>query len=620
MSKQHSRREFLRASGVGLTALSLPHGSAAFGAGVEPARPPNILVIMADDLGAHELGCYGHPAHRTPNLDALGRTGVWFRTCYSTPICHPTRFMIMTGQYGHHNGVYHFAGRPGGPAPDDPAENITTHVTFAHMFKARGYVTALAGKWQLSGSLPDLVHEAGFDEYCMWAYKHNLPPGVAHTGGWEGRRGGKTSRYWHPSILRNGEYMPTGPDDYGPDIFADFAIDFMRRHRDRPFLVYYPMALTHAPYYTTPDTTRSPDDRFKHSKRNWQANVEYTDKLVGRITAALDGMGIRDRTVVFFTGDNGTGGNGKGQSTELGARVPMVVNGPGIVRARGATGELIDLSDILPTLAELAGAPLPADRPIDGQSHAAFLRGRTDRGPREWIYAYLGNGRVLRDTRWLLERNTPDRAGRFFDCGQSRDGTGYNDVTDSRAPEVVAARKRFEQILADKPVPELSEAGTNGGKRRAAGETRHGGSEISQGGVWDAGVLTEPDEWSGGFSDPVVSGRPDGLRVEVGKGRKRAVIMVPRLYSLPPGVTKVRLHIKEVSPGARWLFKLAGNHDGSGKITAAHVQEQKTAGVVVRELDPRVRKRPGESWLVKLGLTGPPGSSVVFTGVEFVAE
>ena len=613
MLKQPSRREFLRASGVGVTALALPAVHEALGAGAGTSRPPNLVVIMADDLGAHELGCYGHPDHRTPNLDALGRNGVRFRTCYSTPICHPTRFMIMTGQYGHHNGVYHFAGRPGGPAPDDPAENIATHVTVAQVLKARGYATALAGKWQLSGKVPGLVHETGFDEYCMWAYRHNLPPGIEHTGGWEGKRGKKTSRYWHPSIMKNGKYAPTGPDDYGPDIFTDFAIDFMRRHRDRPFFVYYPMALTHAPYYSTPDTTRSPGDRFKHSKQNWRANVEYMDRLVGRITAALDDLGLRGSTVVFFTGDNGTGGNGKGQPTELGARVPMVVNGPGVVKARGATGELTDLSDILPTVAELAGAPLPADRPIDGRSYASFLRGGADNGPRDWIYAYLGDRRVLRDKRWLLELNSPHRPGRFLDCGDSRDGTGYRDVTDSQAPEVVAARKRFEQILADKPVPDLPEA-PDGGR------TSHGGSRISLGGVWDPGVLLKPDEWSGGFNHPVVSGAPDGLRIEVGEGQKRAVAMVPRLYSLPPGATRARLYVKKVSQNARWLFKLAGDHAGNGRISAAHVQEQATAGVVTQELDPRVRRRPGEPWIVKLGLTGPPGSSVVFTRVEFTAQ
>ncbi len=132
--------------------------------------------------------------------------------------------------------------------------------------------------------------------------------------------------------------------------------------------------------------------------------------------------------------------------------MPLIVNCPGTVKPSEPTDELVDLSDILPTLADFAGAKLPTDRPIDGQSFAPLLRGA--KGPtREWIYSYLGDRQILRTKRWLLEDNGPNHPGRFFDCGDSRDGTGYKDVTDSTAPEVLAAKKRFAQILADKPLP-----------------------------------------------------------------------------------------------------------------------------------------------------------------------
>jgi arylsulfatase A len=417
---------------------------------------PNIVVILADDLGAKELSCYGHPAHRTPNLDALAAGGVKFETCYTAPICHPTRFEIMTGQYGHHNRVFHFPGRPGGPASGSPEDDIARHLTFAQVLKPAGYATAQTGKWQLTGKVPTLINECGFDEYCMWAYKNNLPDGVEHTGGWEGAAGGKTSRYWHPSIVKNSEYLPTKADDYGPDIFCNFAIDFIRRHKDEPLFVYYPMALTHAPYYATPDTVENEADKWKNSKENFQANVEYMDKLVGRIVAALDELGLRENTVVIFTGDNGTGGEGKGQTTELGARVPMIVNAPGIVKSIGTTGELIDTSDVLPTMAGFAGIKLPEDHVFDGHNFAPFLKGQAE-APREWVYAYLGGRRVLRTKRWLLENDAPDQPGAFFDCGTSRDGSGYRDVTDSTEPEVLAAKKLFAEILADKPVPSVAE-------------------------------------------------------------------------------------------------------------------------------------------------------------------
>jgi len=424
-------------------------------AGVKPdERPPNLIVIMADDLGAKELSCYGNPEHHTPNLDRLGRTGVEFATCYSTPICHPTRFEIMTGQYGSHNGVFHFPGRRGGPDPRGPADQIVNHVTFAQVLKARRYATAMTGKWQLSGKVPTLVHEAGFDEYCMWAYAHNLPEGVEHTGGWEGRVGSKTSRYWHPSLVKNAEYVPTEKDDYGPDLFTDFLIDFARRHKDGPFFIYYPMALTHAPYYSTPTSDPNEVEKFKHTQEKFKENVEYTDRLVGRIVEALEELGLRENTILFFTGDNGTGGQGKAQPTELGARVPMIVNCPGLVKPLGRCDELVDLSDIMPTLADFAGAELPKDRPIDGRSFAFLLRGEPGEA-RDWIFAYLGDRRILRTKRWLLEDNSPHHYGRLYDCGTSRDGTGYREVTDSTDPEVLAIKNQFDAILATKAAPQL---------------------------------------------------------------------------------------------------------------------------------------------------------------------
>ncbi len=448
------RREFLKTAG--LTAAGMVLGGQRVLA-ARRERPLNFVVIMADDLGAKELGCYGNRKHRTPNLDELARTGMRFETCYSTPICHPTRFMIMTGQYAHHNGVYHFPGRRGGPKVGSPEDDISRKLTFAQMLKPLGYATAHSGKWQLTGKIPTLINECGFDEYCMWAYKHNLPEGVEHTGGWEGKEGGKTCRYWHPSIVKNAKYMQTGPDDYGPDIFTDFAIDFIKRHKSEPFFVYYPMCLTHGPFYVTPDTVESESEKFKNVKENFKSNVEYMDKLVGRIVKALEEEGLREDTVVLFTGDNGTGGDGKGQYTELGARVPMIVNCPGVVKRSPVSIELVDLSDVAPTLVDLAGGKMPAGHIIDGQSFGPLLKG--EKGPgREWIYSYLADRQILRTKRWLLEDNGPGHLGRLFDCGDSRDGTGYRDVTDSTDPEVLAVKKRFEKILADKPLPIVKEA------------------------------------------------------------------------------------------------------------------------------------------------------------------
>jgi arylsulfatase A-like enzyme len=347
---------------------------------------------------------------------------------------------------------------------------MTNHLTFGPFLKRHGYATALAGKWQLSGRLPGLVRECGFDEYCIWAYKSYLPGGVEHTGGWE-KDQEKPARYWHPCVLRNGEYVPTQPRDYGPDLYADFLIDFMRRHRDEPFFLYYPMCLTHGPHERTPDTVDEESGDYDRNDTRYRYAVEYMDKLIGRITAALDEMGLRDNTVILFTGDNGTGGDGKGQPTELGARVPLIVNGPGIVKARGATDELSDLSDVFPTLAAFAGAPLPDDRPIDGVSLAPFLTGESDT-TRDWIHSFIADRRILRTKRWLLEDNSPLHYGRLYDCGDSRDGTGYRDMTDSDDPEAAAARARFDALLEKLPAPVLEEDGPAGETREPRRERR----------------------------------------------------------------------------------------------------------------------------------------------------
>jgi arylsulfatase A len=433
------------------------------------AAKPNVIVILADDLGAKELGCYGNRENRTPQLDALARTGVKFETCFTSPVCHPTRFMLMTGQYGCHNGIYNFSGKRGGPAKDDPHDDIASHVTFGQLLKAAGYATAVAGKWQLSGAQPTLIRECGFDEYCMWGfggYYSNLDREKAAAAGIDFR-----SRYWHPSVIRNGAWVPTTQDDYGPAIHQDFVLDFIRRKKDTPFFVYYPMCLTHSPWEPTPDTKSTTGGngsgrKARKSADNFKANVEYMDKLVGQLVAELDRLGLRENTIIFFTGDNGTGGDGKSTATERGARVPMIVNGPGVAKARGATLQLTDLSDVLPTIVELAGAKLPVDRPIDGRSYADFLRGKVDT-TREWIFAFQADRRILRTERWLLEDNSPLHWGQLFDCGDQRNGSGYKDVTSSEAAEVRAIKAKFNALLEHLPAPVLTAEGAPNERKSA---------------------------------------------------------------------------------------------------------------------------------------------------------
>jgi arylsulfatase A len=315
--------------------------------------------------------------------------------------------------------------------------------------KSAGYATALAGKWQLPGEIPDLVRDCGFDEYRMWAYKPNLPKGVEHTGRWEGQGQTKTARYWHPCIVENGKSLPTKPDDYGPDLFMNFVLDFVRRKRKEPFFIYHTSALTHAPHEETPD----PQHRGQRLPGGFKSNLEYLDHLMGRLRRGLEEADLAKNTVVIFVGDNGTGGRGKNTVTELGVRVPFIVWGPGLVHPRpGAARALGDLTDILPTLAALSGATLPKDKTFDGKSLLPLLRGETT-AHREWIYSFLEDGRILRDQRWLLEIPGKGKPERFFDCGESRDGKGYHQVAPAEDTEAKAARERFARILAAMPEP-----------------------------------------------------------------------------------------------------------------------------------------------------------------------
>lgn len=433
-------------------------------------RPPNFVIVLADDIGAKELACYGNTAQATPRLDRLAREGLRFETCWATPLCTPTRVMLMTGQYAFHTGYFQMFGSAYSPSDTSPEREIGDKLTFADVLKAQGYATGMAGKWQLSGAIPNLVHDCGFDTYRMWAYEHNLPPGVKHTGRYEGADGGRTARYWHPCIVENGKYVPTQPSDYGPDLFNAFAIDFIRANKDKPFCFYYTMPLTHGPHEETPDVA-NPGQRLP---KGYKSNVEYLDYLMGQLVDAIDAAGLRENTVFIFVGDNGTAGSGKGTVTELGVRVPLIVRWPGHVAAGDVSRELVSVSDIFPTVMELGGGKLPEKHVLDGKSLVATLEGGKAKH-RDWVFSYLGPARIIRDSRWLLESRGLGQADRLFDCGDSRSGTGYKDVSDSTEPDVLAARERLTTILKDLPGPEGHPGlrlPTGDGKAKAKGKRK----------------------------------------------------------------------------------------------------------------------------------------------------
>ncbi len=336
-------------------------------------KPLNVILIMADDSTADNYGCYGSTFFKTPTLDALARTGAKFNHCYSEPVCTSSRVKIMTGRDGIRNYVAF--------GTLDKSET-----TFGTMMKNHGYATAIAGKWQLHGGKNgSLAPDCGFDSYCLWNYP-----------------GGARPRYWNPSIIRDGQLMETTEKDYGPDIFTNYLINFIEQNKDRPFFVYYPMVLVHDPFPVTPDseppTEKEKSDKQAMTLKNFRDMTLYADKCVKRIVDALESNGLRENTVLIYTTDNGTGRGltypfgdeqrkgEKAYATDGGTHAPLIVNCPGVIAPGIVTDDLVDFSDVMPTLAEITSARLP-DVELDGRSFWQQCLGNKG-NPRKWIFQY----------------------------------------------------------------------------------------------------------------------------------------------------------------------------------------------------------------------------------------
>ncbi len=429
----HTRRDFLKAVGFGSAALAMPRSLAA--AEAKESRKPNIVLIMADDLGYECLGCNGGTSYKTPVLDALAESGTRFTNAYCTPLCSPTRMLIMTGRYGFRSykgwGIL------------DPKEK-----TFGHVMTSAGYATCVSGKWQFAKfdkpGMADHCKRSGFDEHCVWTWVY---------------KGKAPARYWDPFIWQNGELLAGTQGKYGPDIHCDFVIDFIERNKDRPFFAYYPMNLVHAPFPAPPGVKGAGGKKKTRQKGGYYPQmVAYMDKMVGRVVAALDRLKLREKTLIIFTGDNGTPRGikskmgdlvipgGKGTMGDTGTHMPFVTNWPSAVPAGKVRDDLIDFSDIMPTLAALGRADLPKGVTIDGRSFAPQLRGKTGK-PREWVYIHHGdnrakpNMRAVRDKRWKLYAD-----GKLYDM--KKDPFEKKPLADAAGADADAARKRLQAVLA----------------------------------------------------------------------------------------------------------------------------------------------------------------------------
>ena len=420
------------------------------------ADRPNIVLIMADDIGVEGIGSYGGTSYRTPAIDRLTTQGIQFRHAYSQPLCTNTRIQLMTGRYNNRNWTYF--------GTMDPKAK-----TIGHYMQEAGYHTCIAGKWQLQSYDPPSypgahlrrgkgmkVTDAGFDEYSLFHSWHTEDKGL---------------RFARPTTFENGKLLKDQKGKYGPDHWVDFINDFIRRKKDsdKPFFVYYAMALPHRPFVPTPASKdwNNGTPLENEDTRYFQDMVEYMDKCVGRVVKQIDNLGLSKKTLVIFYSDNGTHRKitsqttrgpvvgGKGRTTDAGTHVPLVVRWPGRVQP-GLNDNLVDSTDFLPTILEAAKRPIPAQAKLDGISFYPQLLNRPTE-PRPWVFCHYDPRpgwdkdqfrkiRFARDKRFKLYGN-----GKLYDV--PNDKLEQRPITQD-TPASRAARQRLAAVLKAQPNPD----------------------------------------------------------------------------------------------------------------------------------------------------------------------
>ena len=421
---------------------------------------PNIILIMADDMGYEALSSNGSESCKSPNLDKLAAKGVRFTNCFSNPICTPSRVKLMTGQYNVRNYVkFGWLDRE--------------QTTFAHQLKAAGYATAIAGKWQL-GRDKDSPQHFGFEQSCLWQ----------HTRSGRSNEDGKNidRRFVNPQLEFNGVEKDFTNGEYGPQVCTDFICDFIDKNKKKPFLVYYPMILTHCPFDPTPDSTdwdpkRLGSTTYKGDRndpqRHFRDMVAYADKAVGQIVAQLEKSGVRDNTLIIFTGDNGTDTpivtpwngtkvvGGKGTMSDTGTRVPLIASWPaGIQKSGRVVDDLVEFTDVFPTLCEVTGAKLPKNHPGDGASIVPVLRNQADARRKDWVYIWYRKQVMVRNKQYSFVANQDGSNAALTRYDSPFNGTKLKDSALTKTER--ALKKQFEATIARLAKARLSTASEEG--------------------------------------------------------------------------------------------------------------------------------------------------------------
>ncbi|MEQ1749065.1 MAG: sulfatase [Prosthecobacter sp.] len=351
---------------------------------VMAAEKPNVVIILADDLGYGDLGCYGHPKFKTPRIDQMAAEGARL-TQFNTPapFCAPTRASLMTGRYPFRCGMSQNPAPDGGPVADALALP-KSEVTLAQVLKSAGYVTGMVGKWHLGHKAGWLPTERGFDEYFGIPYSNDMRPVQVLDG---------TKVVEYPVV------QTTLTQRY-----TDRAVNFIKRNAAKPFFLYFAEAMPHKPLAAS-------EKHYKKSGAGLYGDVIMDlDESVGRVLDALKEAGVDDKTLVLFSSDNGawfggsTGGlrGMKGTNWEGAYRVPMIARWPGKIPAGQVSDQLAVMMDLFATVLKATDTKLPDGRLLDGKDIMPLLTGAA-KSPHEIIYGQQGTHLVtVRDARWKL--------------------------------------------------------------------------------------------------------------------------------------------------------------------------------------------------------------------------
>jgi arylsulfatase A len=393
------RREFLKASGIGIAALAIQGCTDAVKtvANAEISSKPNIVVILCDDLGYADIGCFGAKGISTPNLDAMAAAGMKFTDFYAAPACSPSRAALLTGCYPQRVGM------PGVLHPKSETGLSNQELTIADILRSQGYVTACCGKWHV-GDYPEFLPlRRGFDEFFGLPYSNDMissqPPYV------EPNKADLPFYNGDKIIERNPDQSQLTTR------YTEYAVSFIEKNRHKPFFLYLAHSMPHTPIHVS--------DKFKgKSQRGLYGDVVMEiDWSVGQVLSTLKRLGIDEKTLVVFTSDNGPwllygdhGGSaqplreGKATTFEGGLREPCIMYWPGKIPAGSVCSELTTTMDLLPTAAKLAGAKVPYDRIIDGKDIWPLMSGQPGaKSPYEAFYYYwIDELQAVRSGKWKL--------------------------------------------------------------------------------------------------------------------------------------------------------------------------------------------------------------------------